>query len=221
MSEKKLRILLGAVLRAGLRVLLNLEEDIEVVGEAADGEEVLEMVEKILPDLVLLDLVLLDLTMPKLSGLECIARILEKHPTTKILVLTMHDDEEYMKAVIRAGGKGYVLKKAADVELLSAIRTVSRGDLYIYPPMAAALVYQMVSPQTSGITEKKGKGLSEREREVLKYLALGHTNLEIAELLYISVKTVETYKTRVMEKLELRKRAELVRYAMENGIING
>jgi len=219
MPEKKLRILLGddhAVLRAGLRVLLNLEEDIEVVGEAADGEEVVEMVEKILPDLVLLDL-----TMPKLSGLECIERILEKHPTTKILVLTMHDDEEYMKAVIRAGGKGYVLKKAADVELLSAIRTVSRGELYIYPPMAVALLYQMVGTQTSSIKEKKGKRLSEREREVLKYLALGHTNQEIAELLHISVKTVETYKTRVMEKLDLRKRAELVRYAMENGIING
>ena len=154
MSEKKLRILLGddhAVLRAGLRVLLNLEEDIEVVGEAADGEEVVEMVEKILPDLVLLDL-----TMPKFSGLECIERILEKHPTIKILVLTMHDDDdEYMKAVIRAGGKGYVLKKAADVELLLAIRTVCRGDLYIYPPMAAALVYQMVGPQTSSIKEKK------------------------------------------------------------------
>lgn len=219
MPEKKLRILLGddhAVLRAGLRVLLNLEEDIEVVGEAADGEEVVEMVEKILPDLVLLDL-----TMPKLSGLECIERILEKHPTINILVLTMHDDDEYMKAVIRAGGKGYVLKKAADVELLSAIRTVSRGELYIYPPMAAALLYQMVGPQTPEIKEKKDKGLSEREREVLKYLALGHTNHDIAELLHISVKTVETYKTRVMEKLDLRKRAELVRYAMENGIING
>ncbi|HZK84355.1 MAG TPA: response regulator transcription factor [Desulfosporosinus sp.] len=219
MSERKLRILLGddhAVLRAGLRVLLNLEEDIEVVAEAADGEEVLEMVEKIQPDLVLLDL-----TMPKLSGLECIAHILEKHPTTKILVLTMHDDEEYMKAVIRAGGKGYVLKKAADVELLLAIRTVCHGDLYIYPPMAAALLYQMVGPQTSDSKEKKEKGLSEREREVLKYLALGHTNHDIAEFLHISVKTVETYKARVMEKLDLRKRAELVRYAMENGIING
>jgi len=219
MSEKKLRILLGddhAVMRAGLRVLLNLEEDIEVVGEAADGEEVVKMVDETLPDLVLLDL-----TMPNLSGLECIERILEKHPTMKILVLTMHDDEEYMKAVIRAGGKGYVLKKAADVELLLAIRTVSRGELYIYPPMAAALLYQMVGPQTSGSKEKKEKGLSEREREVLKYLALGHTNQDIAELLHISVKTVETYKTRVMEKLDLRKRAELVRYAMENGIING
>ena len=219
MSEKKLRILLGddhAVLRAGLRVLLNLEEDFEVVGEAADGEEVVEMVEKIQPDLVLLDL-----TMPKLSGLDCIERILEKHPITKILVLTMHDDEEYMKAVIRAGGKGYVLKKAADVELLSAIRTVSRGELYIYPPMAAALLYQMVGPQTFSNKVKKEKGLSEREREVLKYLALGHTNHDIGELLHISVKTVETYKTRVMEKLDLHKRAELVRYAMENGIING
>lgn len=219
MPENKLRILLGddhAVLRAGLRVLLNLEEDIEVVGEAADGEEVVEMVRKTLPDLVLLDL-----TMPKLSGLECMARILEEQPMTKILVLTMHDDEEYMKAVIRAGGKGYVLKKAADVELLSAIRTVSRGELYIYPPMAAALVYQMVGPQTSSSKGKNEKGLSEREREVLKYLALGHTNQEIAEFLHISVKTVETYKTRVMEKLNLRKRAELVRYAMENGIING
>lgn len=219
MPERKMRILLGddhAVLRAGLRVLLNLEEDIEVIGEAADGEEVVRMVEKTLPDLILLDL-----TMPKLSGLECIERILEKHPAAKILVLTMHDDEEYMKAVIQAGGKGYVLKKAADVELLSAIRMVSRGELYVYPPMAAALLYQMVGPQTPVHKEKQEKGLSEREREVLKYLSLGHTNQEIAEILHISVKTVETYKTRVMEKLDLRKRAELVRYAMENGIING
>ncbi|WP_088188005.1 MULTISPECIES: response regulator transcription factor [unclassified Desulfosporosinus] len=218
MSEKKLRILLGddhAVLRAGLRVLLNLEEDFEVVGEAADGEEVIRMVEKTLPDLVLLDL-----TLPKISGLDCIGRILEKHPLTKILVLTMHDDEEYMKAVIRAGGKGYVLKKAADVELLSAIRTVSRGELYIYPPMAGSLLYQIVAPQTRERKEKKEKGLSEREREVLKYLALGHTNQDIAGLLHISVKTVETYKTRIMEKLDLHKRAELVRYAMENGLIN-
>ncbi|WP_088225201.1 response regulator transcription factor [Desulfosporosinus sp. FKB] len=219
MSEKKLRILLGddhAVLRAGLRVLLNLEEDFEVVGEAADGEEVIQMVEKTLPDLVLLDL-----TLPKISGLECIGRILEKHPMSKVLVLTMHDDEEYMKAVIKAGGKGYVLKKAADVELLSAIRMVSRGELYIYPPMAGALLYQIVTPQTSEQRKvKREKGLSEREREVLKYLALGHTNQEIANLLHISVKTVETYKTRVMEKLDLRKRAELVRYAMENGLIN-
>ncbi|WP_407309652.1 response regulator [Desulfosporosinus sp. SB140] len=218
MSEKKLRILLGddhAVLRAGLRVLLNLEEDFEVVGEAADGEEVVQMVEKTLPDLVLLDL-----TLPKISGLDCIGLILEKHPMTKILVLTMHDDEEYMKAVIRAGGKGYVLKKAADVELLSAIRTVSRGELYIYPPMAGALLYQIVAPQTPVRKEKREKGLSDREREVLKYLALGHTNQDIADLLHISIKTVETYKTRVMEKLDLRKRAELVRYAMENGLIN-
>lgn len=218
MSKKKLRILLGddhAVLRAGLRVLLNLEDDFEVVGEASDGEEVVQMVEKTLPDLVLLDL-----TLPKISGLDCIGRILEKHPMTKILVLTMHDDEEYMKAVIRAGGKGYVLKKAADVELLSAIRTVSRGELYIYPPMAGALLYHIVTPQAPERKEKREKGLSEREREVLKYLALGHTNQDIADLLHISVKTVETYKTRVMEKLDLRKRAELVRYAMENGLIN-
>lgn len=218
MRDSKVKILLGddhAVLRAGLRVLLNAEADIEVVGEAADGEEVVQKVELLHPDLILLDL-----TMPKLSGIECIDQILQITPETKILVLTMHDDEEYLKAVLRAGAKGYVLKKAADVELLSAIRTVSGGGMFIYPSMAASLLYQMVSPQHSDSKEKKAKSLSEREREVLKYLALGYTNQEIADLLHVSVKTVETYKARVMEKLDLRKRAELVRYAMENGIIN-
>lgn len=203
-----------AVLRAGLRVLLNAESDFAVVGEAADGEEVLRKVDQLRPDLVLLDL-----TMPKMNGLECIEHILKDHPETKILVLTMHDDEEYLKAVLRAGAKGYVLKKAADVELLAAIRTVAAGEMFIYPSMAAALVYQMVTPANPGPKEKKGKGLSDREREVLKYLALGYTNQEIGDILHVSVKTIETYKARVMEKLELRKRAELVRYAMENGII--
>ncbi|MDI6812919.1 MAG: response regulator transcription factor [Desulfitobacteriaceae bacterium] len=217
MSEGRLRILLGddhAVLRAGLKVLLNAESDLEVVEEAADGIEVIEKAAKVQPDLVLLDL-----TMPRMNGLECIQALLSAQPELKILVLTMHDDEEYLKAVLKAGAKGYVLKKAADVELLSAIRTVSRGEMFIYPSMAAALLYQMVSPHKPNHEGKKVKPLSEREREVLRLLALGHTNQEIADILCVSVKTVETYRARVMEKLDMRKRAELVRYAAENGII--
>jgi len=217
MSEGKLRILLGddhAVLRAGLKVLLNAESDLEVVAEAADGIEVVEQAAKVRPDLVLLDL-----TMPRMNGVECIKALLEAQPELKILVLTMHDDEEYLKAVLQAGAKGYVLKKAADVELLSAIRTVSRGEMFIYPSMAAALLYQMVNPQKTNSQGKKVRPLSEREREVLRLLALGHTNQEISEILCVSVKTVETYRARVMEKLDIRKRAELVRYAVENGII--
>ena len=204
-----------AVLRAGLRVLLNAEEDFVVVGEAADGEEVLTKVKALSPDLLLLDL-----TMPKMNGLECIGQLMHIAPQVKILVLTMHDDEGYLKAALRAGAKGYVLKKAADTELLTAIRTVARGEMFIYPSMATALVYKMVNPPEPIPKERKLKNLSERESEVLQYLALGHTNQEIADILHVSVKTVETYKSRVMEKLELHKRAELVRYALENGIIS-
>lgn len=218
MSQGKIRILLGddhTVLRVGLRLLLNAEPDLEVRGEAADGEEVLKQVRELLPDVVLLDL-----TMPKMNGLECIEHILAGHPETKILVLTMHDDEEYLRAALRAGAKGYVLKKAADVELLSAIRTVARGEMFIYPSMAASILYHMVNPQSAGCKDKKAKTLSERETEVLRLLSLGHTNQEIADILFVSVKTVETYKARVMEKLELHKRAELVRYALQNGVIS-
>lgn len=218
MSEGKLRILLGddhAVLRAGLKVLLNAEEDLEVIGEAADGLEVLEKSAQLRPDLVLLDL-----TMPRMNGVECIRNLLKAQPDLKILVLTMHDDEEYLKAVIQAGAQGYVLKKAADVELLSAIRTVSRGEMFIYPSMATALLYQMVNPKGSSPALKKAKQLSEREREVLRLLALGHTNQEIADMLCVSVKTVKTYRARLMEKLNMHKRAELVRYAVENGIVS-
>jgi two-component system response regulator NreC len=216
--DKKLRILLAddhAVLRAGLKVLLNAELDFEVIGEASDGEEAIAQVDIFEPDLLLLDL-----TMPKLNGVDCIEELIKRHPDLKILVLTMHDDEEYLKAVLRVGAKGYVLKKAADVELLSAIRTVARGEMFIYPTMAAALVYrQLVTPVEPEKSEKKLKHLSEREREVLRYLALGHTNQDIADMLHVSVKTVETYKARLMEKLEMRKRADLVRYAMDHGII--
>lgn len=216
---KKVRILLAddhAVLRAGLKVLLNVEPDIEVIGEAADGEEAISQVDELVPDLLLLDL-----TMPKMNGLECIEELMKRHADLKILVLTMHDDEEYLKAVLRVGAKGYVLKKAADVELLSAIRTVVRGEMFIYPTMAAAMFYRdLVNPNIPKKKDKKLKHLSEREYEVLRYLALGHTNLDIAEKLHVSVKTIETYKARLMEKLEMHKRADLVRYAMDNGIID-
>ncbi|WP_425801849.1 response regulator [Desulfitobacterium sp. Sab5] len=216
--EKKLRILLAddhAVLRAGLKLLLNAEADIEVVGEASDGEEAIAQVNKLMPDLLLLDL-----SMPKLNGVDCIEKLMKSHSNLKVLVLTMHDDEEYLRAVLSVGAKGYVLKKAADVELLSAIRTVARGEMFIYPSMAAQLVYrQLVNPKDKKSKDTKVKHLSERESEVLRYLALGHTNQEIGDMLHVSVKTVETYKARLMEKLEMRKRADLVRYAMDHGII--
>ncbi len=217
MNEGKVKILLAddhAVLRAGLRALLNAEPDMEVVGEAADGEEVLNTIKNLQPDLVLLDL-----SMPGMNGMECLEQIIMDYPEIKVLVLTMHDDEEYLKAVLRLGAKGYVLKKAADVELLSAIRTVAKGEMFIYPSMATALLCQIINPKAQDRTDDKVKSLSEREHDVLKYLALGHTNQEIADIIHVSVKTVDTYKARIVEKLGLRKRSELVRYALENGII--
>lgn len=217
MNDGKVKILLAddhAVLRAGLRALLNAESDMEVIGEAADGEEVLQTVKNLQPDIVLLDL-----SMPGMNGMECLEQIIMDYPEIKVLVLTMHDDDEYLKAVLKLGAKGYVLKKAADVELLSAIRTVAKGEMFIYPSMATALLCQIISPKAQDRTADKVKSLSEREHDVLKYLALGHTNQEIADIIHVSVKTVDTYKARVVEKLGLRKRAELVRFALENGII--
>lgn len=215
----KIRILLAddhAVVRSGLRMIINAQPDMEVIGEAADGRDAIEQTESLRPDVVLLDL-----TMPGLGGLSALGIIREKAPGTKVLVLTMHDDEGYLHRVLGAGGSGYVVKKAADMELLSAIRAVRRGEVYIHSSLTKALV--------EGISKRQGEGeagasdrfedLSEREKEVLCLLARGYTNQQIADTLFLSVKTIETYRARLMEKLRLRTRAELVHYALKKGLL--
>ncbi|MGQ9554977.1 MAG: response regulator [Anaerolineae bacterium] len=212
-----IRILIAddhAVLRAGLRLLLDGEADMEVVGEAGDGVETVERTAELGPDVVLLDL-----TMPKLGGLEVIQRLREACPRTTVLVLTMHDDEGYLREALAAGASGYVLKRAADVELLSAIRAVYRGGTYLHPAHTRALLEGMLDRQREQRPEQPEVRLSPREQELLRLVALGYTNQQIASMLYLSVKTVETYRARLMAHLSLRNRAELVRYALQRGLL--
>jgi len=219
----KTRILLAddhAVLRAGLRLLIEAQADMTCVGEAGDGVELLAQVERLQPDLVLLDL-----SMPRLGGLAALPEIRRKAPDARILVLTMHADDEYLRQSLKAGAAGYVLKQAADQELLLAIRAAMRGEVYIHPAMTRALVEDLIDRTRdlpgSSRGERPEDVLSEREMEVIREVARGYTNREIADRLGLSVKTVETYRARAMEKLGLANRAALVRYALARGWLEG
>jgi len=212
----RIRLLIAddhTVLRAGLTMLLNAQADMEVVGEASDGKEAVEKARALRPDVVLMDI-----TMPGGGGLEATKQICRVLSKTKVLVLTMHDDESYLKQFLQAGAAGYVLKKAADTELTDAIRAVYRGDVFVYPSLTKALLTDYLGlPHNAKEVKREEDILSEREREVLKLIALGYTHQQIADRLYLSVKTVETYKARLMDKLNLRGRADLVRYALSRG----
>jgi DNA-binding NarL/FixJ family response regulator len=203
-----------AVLRAGLAALLNAEPDLAVVGEAADGTECLRVAQAVQPDVILLDI-----NMPGMNGLEALPLLRQSAPQSRVLVLTMHDDPVYLRQVLRAGGAGYVLKQAADKELLSAIRTVYHGGAYLHPAHAQALLSEPAPSTPSTEVGAQLSHLSEREQEVLKLIALGYSNKEIAEQLFLSVKTVETYKARIMEKLEVTTRASLVRLALQHKLL--
>ncbi len=198
------------VLRRGLRVLLELEDDFEVVGEASNGAEAIGLAEREQPDIILLDL-----TMPALRGVDAIPQIRQVSATTKILVLTMHRDVTYLRQVLRLGAKGYVVKSAADAELVNAIRSVSRGEQYIEPSLAGEALSDLLQPPE----ESSEPQLTERERDVLYHIAYGYTNKETGVRLVISAKTVETYRRRIMVKLGLQSRADLVHYALEQGIL--
>lgn len=211
----RIRILLSddhMVLRSGLKLMLNAQADMEVVGEAGEGQETLELVSNLQPDVLLLDL-----SMPGLDGIQVLETVQVRFPTLKVLVLTMHDDEEYVKRVLSLGARGYILKRAADVELLAAIRTVFKGGVFVDSALSGILVREAFPAQEK--RQKDGEPLSEREREVLKLVAMGYTNRQIAESLVISVKTVESHKAHIKEKLDLRGRSELVRYAVQHGFI--
>lgn len=217
-NEQRIRVLLAddhAVMRAGLRLLIDNQPDMHVIGEAGDGLQAIDQAAALQPDVVLLDL-----TMPKIDGLSSLKQIRERAPQTRVLILTMHADEQYLRDAISRGASGYVVKQAADQEVLSAIRAVMRGEVYVHPSMTKALLGDLLGDaKPIGPREPIGL-LSERELHVIKQVARGHTNQEIAEKLALSVKTVETYRARAMEKLELSSRAALVRYAMEQGWLN-
>jgi two-component system response regulator NreC len=203
-----------AVLRAGLRLLLNSQPDMEVVGEASNGREALELAQTLHPDIILMDI-----TMPDLNGLEATRLIKKKLPDVKVLILTMHANDEYLFQVLQAGGSGYVLKKAADSELIGAIQAVHRGEAFLYPEVTKMLVQDYLQRVREGIERQSFAVLTEREREVLKLVAEGYTTQEIADILVLSPKTVETHRAHIMDKLGLHSRAELVKYALRKGIL--
>lgn len=201
------------LMRAGLKVLLANQSDIQVVGEAENGETALLLIEAVKPDIVLLDV-----SMDGMSGLECLEKMLEIKPAIKVILLTMHEDITYLRQGFATGAMGYVLKKAADAVLYHAIRTVFSGEVYIQSSMAQALLVQSKEVQ-SPVPLPDTKPLSGQESKVLALIALGFSNAEIAQQLMVSSRTIETYKYRIMEKLQAKKRSDLVKYAIDQGII--
>jgi DNA-binding NarL/FixJ family response regulator len=215
-TSRPIRILIAddhSVLRMGLRMLLEAEPDMEVVGEAGEGEEALVLAEEHSPDILLLDL-----TMPGKGGLDVLGEVSTRCPDTRVLVLTMHDDSSYLREALAAGAAGYVLKRAADIELITAIRAVYRGGSYLHPDHMRGLLGGDGEPSQRERQQAEA-GLSPRELEVLRLVALGYTNRQAADEMGLSVKTVETYRSRLMTKLEMSSRAELVRYALERGML--
>lgn len=203
------------VVRSGLRVLLDAQADLEVVGEASSGEETVERTVALRPDICLLDI-----AMPGLNGLEAGRRIREEAPEVRIIVLTMYDDEAYLRQFLEIGAAGYVLKKAADTELVNAIRAVHRGESFVYPSLMRRLIDSYLGQEPSTTTRQDSEEISPREVEVLRLVALGYTSQQIADELCISVSTVETHRAHIMEKLGLKGRAQLVRYALAKGILS-
>jgi len=203
------------IVRAGLRMLLSSHTDIEIVGEAENGQQALQLCQKIQPDVVIMDI-----TMPGLSGLEVTRQIKQQCPNTAVLALTIHEGEQYFFEMLNAGASGYVPKRAAPTDLVNAIRAVYSGEVYLHPSVAKALVNDYIQRVQMGWERASYDGLTEREQQVLKMIAEGMMNKEIAEKLSISVRTVEPHREDIMAKLNLHTRAELVRYAVDKGLID-
>ena len=207
-----------AILRAGLRSLLALQEDMELIAEAIDGQDAVNKAEQNKPDVLLMDI-----TMPGMNGIEALKHVRKVSPESRVLILTMHDDHAYLRSVLAAGGSGYLVKRAADTELLAAIRTVHQGRSYIDVGLENNQLQAVLDNEEQESTDAGGRSLdtlSERERQVLELVALGYTHKGVGEELSVSVKTVETYRSRLSEKLGLRSRAELVKFALDRGLLD-
>ncbi len=219
-ASAKITVLLAddhTILRQGIRTLLETQPDMEVVGEATNGREAVELARQLRPLVILMDI-----SMPLLNGLEATRLIKKELPAIQVVVLTMHENEEYLVNILQAGATGYVLKQAADRELIEAVRIASRGDTYLYPRIARLLVTDYLRRVESGVPDERDAAydtLTQREREILKLIAEGHTNKEIAELLVLSVKTVENHRYSLMNKLNAHDRGELIKYAIRVGLI--
>jgi len=201
-----------AMFRQGIRALLERCEDVEIVGEATEGMEAIEKVLQLAPQVVLMDI-----AMPVMGGLEATRRIQKESPNTKVLVLTQYEDSEYILSLLRAGAKGYISKTATASELISAIRTVHQGESYLYPSATTTLIEEYLT--RVGGEKNEYERLTDREREILQLVAEGRTNREIADRLFISIKTVLRHRTNVMEKLGFHNRTELIKYAISKGLI--
>jgi two-component system response regulator NreC len=213
---EKIRILLAddhAILRDGIRALLKDEPGLEVIGEAENGLEVVQMTDQLRPDIVIMDI-----GMPRLNGLEATRQILSLSPTTRVLILTMHDNEEYIRQVLAAGALGYILKDAAARELIQAIKIVHRGEAVLSPAITR-LVIEDYLRWGNLQTRNETSCLTPREREVLQLIAEGYTNKQMAEILCLSIKTVQSHRLKMMQKLDLHDRAELIKYAIQKKII--
>ncbi|MDO8473213.1 MAG: response regulator transcription factor [Dehalococcoidia bacterium] len=217
-NSEKIKVLVAddhGMVREGICLVLKGYDDIEVIGEAADGAQAVEQVNSLKPDVVLMDI-----SMPVMGGMDAIQAIKQKHPDVQILALTVHENPEYLRRVLALGAAGYVLKGSSSGELVSAVRAVHSHGMYLDPKVTRKLVDEFVPRE--GASEAKGAygDLSKREREVLKYIAEGQTNLEIGRMLFLSPNTVQTYRSRIMEKLGLHGRAELMKYALRAGFLD-
>ena len=218
----KIRVLIAddhPIVRAGIRMLINAQPDMEVVGEAADGHEALRQAREANPDVLTLDL-----TMPGGGGLKTLEGFRQACPQTRVLVVTMHEDPAYLRAALAAGGSGYVVKSAADGELLTAIRALAQGRTFVSMKLTDSDADQVLGHQatsTQSPPRARASLLSPREQDVLKLVAQGYTNQEVGTRMHLSVKTIETYRARLMDKLGLHSRADLTRYALEMGLLSG
>lgn len=213
---QKIRILLAddhTLLRSGIRALLEDEPDLHVVGEAGDGREAVQLANQLRPNVVLMDI-----AMPMLNGLEATRQIKKQHPEVKVLVLTMYDHEEYFRQLLEAGASGYIIKRAAAGELVAAIRAVYNGQAVLSPAITRLLLEDYLH-RDAGKSEADPDALSPREREVLQLIAEGKTSREIAEILNLSVKTIQSHRTSLMQKLDLHDKGELIKYAIQKKII--